>query len=233
MLYIIISDDDMKNIFKVVIFPIIIVLISILIGVIFNDYIWGTLSLIFGFLNAYYMAIGKWYNYIFGFLFAIVYAYICTINGLFGLLIFTIIFYLPLQISGLINWFKNKQDAEVKMRSLNFKSAFILCGCIVLGSSLLGFLLSLIPMQNLAFLDSTSQVINLCGVVLGALRFRESWYIWLLNNVVDLIIWVINTVGQTANAEMSLITAIMYLTMNVIGLINWIRLERLQKQKQN
>ena len=220
----------MKKNFKIILFPLIITMISIVIGIIFNDYICGTLSLIFGFLNAYYMAIGKWYNYIFGFLFAIVYAYICTINGLFGLLIFTIIFYLPLQISGLINWFKNKQDTEVKMRSLNFKSASLLSICVIAGSSMLGLLLSLIPGQNLAFLDSTSQIINLCGVVLGTMRFRESWYIWLINNIVDLTIWIINTVNHTPNAGMSLVTSIMYLVMNIIGVISWIRLEKQQKK---
>jgi len=219
----------MKNIFKIAVVPVIISAISILLGIVFKDYIWGILALIFGFLNAYYMAIGKWYNYIFGFLFAVVNAYICTINGLFGLLIFTIIFYLPLQVSGLINWFKNNQNSEVVMRSLNLKTSIVLCTSIILGSITLGFLLSLIPKQQLAFLDSTSQIINLCGVVLGTMRFRESWYIWLLNNIVDLSIWTINTVKTTPNAEMMLITSIMYLVMNIIGVISWIKIERKQK----
>lgn len=219
----------MKNIFKITIVPIIISFISILLGIIFNDYIWGILALIFGFLNAYYMAIGKWYNYIFGFMFAIVYAYICTINGLFGLLIFTVIFYLPLQVYGIINWFRNKQNSEVVMKSLNLKSSIVLCTSIILGSIALGFMLSLIPKQQLAFLDSTSQIINLCGVFLGAMRFREAWYVWLLNNVVDLSIWIINTIKATPNAEMMLITSIMYLAMNIIGVISWIKIERKQK----
>ena len=71
-----------------------------------------------------------------------------------------------------------------------------------------------------------------CGVILGTLRFRESWYIWILNNMVDLSIWIINTVKQTPNAQMSLITSIMYLVMNIIGVISWIKLERKQKSNQ-
>lgn len=219
----------MKKIFINYIFPLIITLLSIFLGIIFNDYIWGMIALTSGFLNAYFMAIGKWYNYIFGIIFAIVYAYISTINGLYGLLIFTIIFYLPLQIMGLINWFKNKQNSEVKMRSFNLKTAFILCFVVIIGSCLLGFLLSLISGQNLAFLDSTAQIINLCGVVLGTLRFREAWYIWLANNIVDLTIWIINAVNNTPNSTMMLITSIMYLIMNIIGVISWIILEKKQK----
>lgn len=217
-----------NKILKLYIVPILIIAISITFGLIFDDYIWGVIALASGFLNAYYMAIGKWYNYIFGLIFSVVNAYICTINGLYGLLIFTIIFYIPLQILGLINWIKNKEDSIVKMRSLNFRSATILCMIVIGGSSALGFLLSLIPGQNLAFLDSTSQIINLCGVIMGILRYRESWYIWLLNNIVDLSIWITNTVLNTPNAKMMLITSIMYMVMNIIGIISWIKLERKQ-----
>ena len=219
----------MKNIFKIYLFPIFITAISFLLGYLFNDILWGGLQLAFGFLNAYYMAIGKWYNYIYGILFSIVYAYVCYVNGLYGLVIFTIIFYTPIQISGLIGWIKNKGTTEVAMRSLNFKSAFLLCSSLIIGSIILGYLLSLIPTQNLAFLDGTSQIINLSGVLLASLRFRESWYIWLFNNIIDTTIWVINTINHTPNAEMSLITSIMYFVMNIIGVILWIKLERKQK----
>ena len=40
-------------------------------------------------------------------------------------------------------------------------------------------------------MDAASNCINLCGVVLMILRFKESWWLWLINNVIDLIIWII------------------------------------------
>lgn len=204
------------------------IIFSLALGIIFDDYIWGTLTLIFGFLNAYYMAIGKWQNYIFGFLFTLTYAYICTINGLYGWLIFSILFYLPIQIYGIINWSKNKNDSEVQMKNFTLKNSLIICLSIVAGSTLLGFLLSLIPNQNLAFLDSTSQIINISGVILVAIRFRECWYIWLANNTIDLAIWIINVSNGTANSAMTLITSIMYFVMNIIGLISWLKISRAQ-----
>ena len=193
--------------------------ISILLGIVFDDYIWGSLTLIFGFLNSYYMAIGKWQNYIFGILFTITYTYICAINGLYGWLIFSLVFYLPVQIYGIVNWFKNKEDEQVQMKSFTWKNSLIICSLVILGSTLLGFLLSLIPNQNLAFLDSTSQIINICGVILVAIRFRECWYVWLANNIIDLSIWIVNIINHTPNSEMALITSIMYLVMNIIGVI--------------
>ncbi|MBQ7351926.1 MAG: nicotinamide mononucleotide transporter [Clostridia bacterium] len=208
-------------------------LISLILGIIFNDYIWGTLTLFFGFLNSYYMAIGKWQNYIFGIFFTLTYTYICTINGLYGWLIFSIVIYLPIQIYGIINWFKNKQGKEVKMKSFTVKNSLIICFLVLIFSGILGFLLSLIPSQNLAFLDSTSQIINICGVILVAIRFRECWYVWLANNIIDLSIWIINTIKGTINSEMALITSIMYLVMNIIGVICWIKIEKTQKYINN
>lgn len=205
------------------------IFVSVVLGIIFNDYIWGTITLILGFLNAYYMAIGKWQNYIFGILFTITFGYICTINGLYGWLIFSTLCYMPAQIYGLINWFKHQKGDEVKMKSFTWKNSLIICFFILVFSVLLGFFLSLIPTQNLAFWDSTSQIINIFGVILVAIRFRDCWYVWLANNIIDLIIWIINTVKGTANAEMTLITCIMYLIMNIIGLICWIKIEKAQK----
>ncbi|MBE5746319.1 MAG: nicotinamide mononucleotide transporter [Clostridiales bacterium] len=205
------------------------ILISFVLGIIFNDYIWGSLTLIFGFLNAYYMAIGKWQNYIFGILFTLTYTYICTINGLYGWLIFSFIFYLPVQIYGIINWFKNTINKEVETKGFTLKNSIIICSSIIIGSTVLGFLLSLIPNQNLAFLDSTSQIINICGVILISIRFKECWYVWLANNVIDLIIWIINVIRGTINSEMALIVSVMYLIMNIIGLIEWIKIEKRQK----
>ena len=219
-----------KKIFLQIIFPLICIAISIILGVVFGDYIIGTITLASGFLNAYYMAIGKWYNYIFGIIFSVVYAIGCYFNGLFGFVIFTIVVYTPLQIYGLINWIKHKEQSEVKVRSLTIANSLLMTFLMLAGSVGLGFLLSLIPGQNLAFLDSTSQIINLCGVVLGTIRFRESWYIWLANNIIDLVIWIINTINRAPYSEMMLITSIMYLVMNVWGIAKWIMLEKHQKE---
>ena len=218
-----------KSVFKELIIIIITFVVSFCFGLLFNDLIWGTLTLAFGFLNAYYMALGKWENYIYGILFTLTYAYICTINGLYGWLIFSIIFYLPVQIYGIVNWFKNKTDDVVEVKSFTLKNSIIICSSIIAGSVVLGFLLSLIPSQNLAFLDSTSQIINISGVILVAIRFKECWYVWIANNLIDTIIWIINAINNTTNAEMALLTSIMFLVMNVVGLIYWIKTERKQK----
>ena len=225
----------MKNkskIIKIYIIPYAIVVASLLLGLIFKSDLFGISTLICGSLSAYYMAIGKWYCYIFGMLHSIFYAYNGAINGLFGILIFTVLFYVPLNIFGLVNWFKNKEPDHVKMKCMSAKTTVLLC-CVVVSTSLcLGILLSLVPSEQLAFLDSTSQIINLCGVVLGTLRYREAWFIWICNNIIDLAIWIINIINHSANAEMMLSTVVAFFILNIIGLINWIKTQKRENTNQ-
>ena len=205
------------------------IIVSAAVGIFFGDII-GGITLAFGFLNAYYSAIGKWQNYIFGILFSFTYAYINFINGLYGFVIFNLIVYLPVQIYGLISWIKTKdENGAVLMKSLKPLSAVLLTVSVMVFSALVGFGLSLIPSQNLPFLDSCSQLVNVGGVVLSSLRFRESWYVWLANNVIDLTIWIINVVYLTESAITMLITSVMYLVMNIIGVIMWGKIEKKQK----
>ena len=91
----------------------------------------------------------------------------------------------------------------------------IVTSCII-GSLLLGLLLTKIPGQKLAFLDSSSNIINLCGIILMNLRFKECWIIWLFNNVFDLVIWIINATKNTPNSQMMLIVSIGYLLIFII-----------------
>lgn len=63
------------------------------------------------------------------------------------------------------------------------------------------------------------------------LRFRESWYVWLANNAIDLAIWIINTVRNTQNSQMMLVMSVMYFVMNIYGLVEWVLIEKRQKAK--
>ena len=85
----------------------------------------------------------------------------------------------------------------------------------------MGYLLTLIPSQRLAFMDASSNCINLCGVILMILRFKEAWWIWLINNIIDLIIWIITTVSGGNGAIMMLLVSIGYLLINIYGVIKW------------
>ena len=58
------------------------------------------------------------------------------------------------------------------------------------------------------------------------LRFKECWAVWLFNNTIDLIIWIVNFMNNTTNSTMMLLVSIGYLLINIYGLINWYKKSR-------
>lgn len=207
---------------KIKINTLLIIIMSILCGIISQDYFLGTAILISGLLNAYYASLGKIHNYFFGAIFCLLNGYVSYINGLYGIAILSLIIYFPSQIQGYCSWKKQKnENNEVKVREFTFKNSIIITSSCIIGSVALGFLLSKIPNQQLAFLDSSSNAINLCGIILMNLRFKECWVIWLFNNVIDLSIWIINVINNSPNSIMMLLVSIGYLLINIYGLIKW------------
>jgi len=213
---------------KEIIYTILIIVFSIICGILSKDYFIGTLILICGLLNSYYASLGKVENYIFGGLYSILVAYVSYINGLYGLASLSILVYVPSQIHGYFSWKKNMNETdkkEVEVRGFTLKFSLMLTFIVVSLSFLFGYLLNLIPSQNLAFLDSSSNIINLSAVVLMNMRYKECWMIWLFNNTIDLIIWIINTVKGTPNSIMMLLVSIGFLSINVYGLYKWFKKE--------
>lgn len=96
-----------------------------------------------------------------------------------------------------------------------------------------GYLLSLIPTQRLSWLDAASNCVNLCGIILMTMRYAESWWIWMVNNTLDLTIWTIILIsGSSAEAPMMFATSIAYLLINIYGAIKWQREGKIQHQNR-
>ena len=207
---------------KNIIYTIFIMVFSIICGIISKDYFLGTIILASGLLNSYYASVGKIYNYIFGAVYCALSGYVCLKTGLYGIAILSFAVYFPSQIHGYFSW-KNKknENKEVKVRGFTLKNSIIIISSCIIGSLLLGLLLSKIPTQQLVFLDSSSNILNLCGIILMNLRFKECWAVWLFNNTVDLIIWVVNYMNNTVNSTMMLLVSIGYLLINIYVLIKW------------
>ena len=208
---------------KTFLYPFIIIIFSIVCGIITKDYFLGTATLMCGLLNGYYASTRKVCNYVFGLLFCVLNLYVSYLNGLYGIFAFSLIIFVPSQIQGFISWLKNRnKNNEVIVRHFDLKTSLIVIVSSLLGSLGLGYLLTKVPGQNLAFLDSTSTILNVCTIVLMNLRYKEFWIIYLFNNIVDLIIWSINVWYGTPNAMMMLIVSIGYLLMNIYGLYKWL-----------
>lgn len=197
-------------------------IISIIIGIISKDAIIGSLILFTSIMNSYLASIGKKESYITGLISSILTSYVSLKNNLYGLFFFYLVIFAPMQVYGYINWKNNEDDSKnVKIRAFTLKNSLIIIFACIIGSFLLGYLLTLIPNQKLAFLDASSNIINLCAVILMILRFNESWWIWLFNNIIDLIIRSV-TFKNNGMAAFSMFTSsLIYLIINVYGIIKW------------
>lgn len=207
---------------KYIIITCVCVIISIISGIISNDIIVGGAILLTGLLCAYFASEGKRINYILGLINYLLMGYVSFKNNLYGIFFFYIFIFSPLQIKGFVTWNKNLDDENnVKVREFTLKNSIIITLSCIVGSLLLGYLLTLIPSQRLAFMDASSNCINLCGVVLMILRFKESWWLWLINNVIDLSIWILTFINKGEGSTMMLLVSIGYLLINIYGIIKW------------
>lgn len=219
------NNNDNRN---QILVTVICLFISYISGIITNDVIIGGTILATGLLNGYFASLGKRINYLFGLINYLLIAYISLKNNLYGIFFFYIFIFAPLQLKGFISWRTNlNKDNNVKVRKFTLKNASIVITLCILGSLLLGYLLNLIPNQQLSFLDATSNSINLCGTILMILRFKESWWLWLINNIIDLIIWIIVVISKGEGSIMVLLTCIGFLLINIYGIIKWNIAEKL------
>lgn len=197
-------------------------ILSIITGYLTHDLLIGGTILLTGLLNGYFASIGKRINYLFGLINYLLMGYISLKNNLYGIFFFYLFIFSPLQIKGFLNWKKNlDEDNNICVREFTLKNSILITLSCIISSFLLGYLLSLIPGQQLAFMDATSNCINLCGMILMLLRFKESWWLWLINNITDLMIWIIVVIHKGDNSIMMLLTSIGYLLINIYGMIKW------------
>ncbi|MCX4253684.1 MAG: nicotinamide riboside transporter PnuC [Bacilli bacterium] len=207
---------------KYLIITVICLIISLISGILSHDILIGGTNLLTALLCAYFSSEGKRISYILGLINYLLIGYISFKNQLYGLFIFGVIICPILQIEGYISWGKNlDENKTVKVREFTLKNSIIITLSCLISSLILSYLLTLIPGQRIAFMDASSNIINLCGVVLMILRFKESWWIWLVNNIIDLLIWIITVIEHGEGSIMMLLVSIGYLLINIYGIIKW------------
>lgn len=207
---------------KYAVISLICLVFSVICGILSHDLVIGGMILFSGLLCGYFSSEGKRLNYIFGLINFLLMGYVAFKNQLFGIFFFYLFVFSPLQINGFLSWRKHLQrDQTVKVRGFTLINSVIITLSCIAGSALVGLLLTLIPGQRLAFIDAASNCVNLCAVILMILRFKEAWWLYLVNNIIDLIIWLITTIQGGDGAIMMLLVCIGYLIINIYGIFKW------------
>ncbi len=209
-----------KNI-KQVLIPFLTCIISIIIGLTTKNTFMGIIVLITGILNSYYGSIGNKINFPIGVINNLTLAYVSYMNHNYGLVIFNLVFFMPINIKGYFEWDKHDKENEVENRGLGFEKGILTITISLFAGLIIAYLLSLIPGERLEFLDAYTNVISFIAGILLMLRYNESWMLYLVNNILDLSLWIINFKEGGFDSFMVLLMSIMYLTINVYALFKW------------
>lgn len=204
---------------KKIIIGVITVLFVFFIGWLSKDkYYLGSITLCFGMVQVTLMMKGSWVAELLALFETLVSVAIYVFNGLYGTVIFCALVYIPMGIYSIFSWKNNQQDGVVKMNKFTMKASLIVTGSLLVFTLVLAGLLSLIPSQNLSFLDSLTNGLNIAGVILIAKRYKEGWYFWMLCNVIESITWIIMIINAAPNSIMMLIICIVYLILDFFGI---------------
>ena len=201
--------------------PLLVCIISIIIGLTSKNTFIGIIVLITGILNAYYGSIGNKINFPIGVINNLALSYVSFKNHNFGLVIFNLFLFMPINIRGYFEWDKNSTNEKVENRGLGIKKGSVTIIISILSGLLIAFLLELIPGERLSYLDSFTNVISFMAGILLMLRYYESWILYLVNNVLDLTLWFINFNEKGFDSFMVLLMSIIYLTINIYALLKW------------
>lgn len=194
-------------------------------GIMSKDLWIGGSILATGLISAYYASHGKRINYLLGFANYLLMAYVSWQNHIYGMFLSYALLFAPLQLKGFFAWKKEtgNDKQEVSVRRFTLKKSLGITGASIVCSLTLGYVLSQIPSQQLSYLDAFANCINFFGVILMIQRHEEAFWLWLINNTADLIIWTLLLIRGGEGAFMMFLASVGFLLINIYGIVNWHR----------
>ena len=186
------------------------------------------ISAICGVICIFFCAKASISNYIFGIINNIVYIVFLLYHHIWGTFGLELFVYIPINIAGWIAWVKHRDyiDTEkTKAKKLtNVQMCLSIVAVLVVGG--ICYLL-------LNKLDGTTPLLDACvgsivivATILQFLRFREQYIWWIISDIIAVIMYIV------AFDAVYLTKKVIYLIMAVIGLYNWVKLQK-TRNKEN
>lgn len=184
--------------------------------------------------------------FIWGLVNTISYTYITYIQNLYGQVILTAGALFPIQLIGLYLWYKNQSDNHSDMikikvfdRSKWIKySVIFIISCILYGvfilnlPEILHMILGVtIAPDNQFIIDSINAMATLFAILLGAERYIEQWFFWMIANTTGILLFVISFIHCSTFSVDSISTAVMWLQLEInafYGYVQWKKYLRAQ-----
>lgn len=161
-------------------------------------------------------------NFGFGLVNTVVYIIYLAYWKIYGTMCLELIVYLPLNIISWILWVKHRDTQKQEITKAK-KLALWQDGAILTVVALSTVIYHAILVRvggNVAWFDAMSVAIGVFATVLEMLRYREQYVLWIITDIVTVIMYIVkfDPVYLTKRS--------IYLIMAVIGLINWVKLQK-------
>lgn len=208
----------------------------------------GLIVSVSGLFAAIYTARAEVPAYIWGVINTVFYIIISIENHMYAEIILYIVYMLPMNIYGFFSWRKSAQEAKqggseesatIEVKSLKASSWIaIIISILVVWAAYAAFVYYLpeilnfvagisIPRDHVWYIDSFTATVTIFAVVIATLRYKETWYFWILGDAVGIILYIIALTQSSSFSFSTLSGAMMWIqfTVNAIyGLMVWKRL---------
>ncbi len=193
----------------------------------FKDTIVGLIASLTGMLCVVLTAKGRISNYYFGIINVILYGFIAFQNKYYGEAILNLAYFLPMSVVGIYFWFKhkNKDKADtVNVRKIK-KSEFLFWILIsVAGTIGYGLFLKNLGGQ-LPFIDASSTVLSITGMILTVRRATAQWPLWIVEDVIEVGMWIYVFITTKGDISMIIMWSA-YLVNAIYGYYTWKKMEK-------
>ena len=161
-------------------------------------------------------------NWIFAIGNTLLYIIILLYNRVYGTAALELFYYMPTNILGLVFWKKHRDEQEedlCRTRTMSWMQRAIMIAIVILSATVYHWILVRIGGAT-AWLDAFVVAIGVIATFLEVKRFADQYILWLITDVISVVQWIIL-------ADLIMITKrSIYTIMAVIGLINWMRLQK-------
>ena len=190
----------------------------------------GSITLFFGCLQNLFMRRRLWFEEFAGLAETLVSASVCFFSGLFGSSVFSLLVYVPLAVFSIACWKKNQSGGKVQLNKMTTERAAAVVTLVLVFTSAISAGLAFLPGQNLPVFDAATNILDIAGIVLIALRFKEGWICWFVCEVVELVMWALMIQKGSGNAMMMIVTCSTYLVLYVWGFASFAQATKKQQK---
>ena len=157
---------------------------------------------------------GRRSNYIFAIINTFASIYIAWSDQFYGNMAINA-YYIPICLFGFYSWGKHRdKKKDVIARKLSIKQILLATTIFIATSIILNILLQYFG-GHATLLDSTSTILIIFASILGVLRYREQWILWIVVDALTLIMWL--DTGSPATIAMRAF----YVLGSIYGYFNW------------